>query len=286
MRGALFLFLLFAWSAAKAAPLVGLAAEPVQEQVRVSLFEAGLFVGGGYLADYPGANQNHLRFLPVPYFLYRGTVLRADEREGVRVRMALAERVLLEASFAGSFPVHSTDNTARQGMPDLDWLGEVGPRLAFLFTDPKAPARLRLLVPFRAVFSTNLENIHHRGFSLSPGWMLDSFNVIRPHWRGLALLSSTFADRELSAYFYDVVPEFARTDRPIYDARAGYLGSDLTLALTIPFDGRFRFFTGTQFSYRDGSANTVSPLFKSRHGYGIFIGIAYTLFQSSRSGSI
>src|SRR4029077_7308812 len=101
---------------------------------------------------------------------------------------------------------------------------------------------------------------------------------------GIALLSATFTDRQINAYFYDVEPQFARPDRPAYDARAGYLGSVLTFGLLVPIQSRFRFFTGVQFSYRDGAANTASPLFRSRTGYGLFAGIAYTFFKSQQGG--
>jgi len=278
MMGALAMTTL-ALGTAESISIVDLSAGPHKE----SLFEAGLFFGGGYVPDYPGSDHNQARYLPLPYVLYRGSVVRADERDGVRARMVLAERLHLELSVSGSFPVNSKNDNARQGMPDLDWLGEIGPRLTVFITDPKASTRLKLLIPFRAVFSSNFDDsFRHRGFTLPPGLFLESFDFIQPHWRGIAMLSATFADRQMSAYFYDVAPEFARADRPAYDARAGYLGSDLTLGLMIPFHGNYRLFTGVQWAYRDGAANVDSPLFKSRTNYGVFAGIAWTFFRSQR----
>ena len=54
--------------------------------------------------------------------------------------------------------------------------------------------------------------------------------------------------------------------------------------MMIPFQRRYRFFTGVQLSYRDGAANVDSPLFKSRTNYALFAGIAYTFFRSQRDG--
>ena len=210
----------FGLSTAESVAVVDLSAGPHKE----SLFEAGLFFGGGYLPDYPGSNENQARNLPLPSILYRGSIIRADERDGLRARVILAERVHMELSVAGSFPVNSKDNGARQGMPDLDWLGEIGPRLTLFITEPRAPTRLKLLIPFRAVFSSNFQNFKHRGFNLPPGLLLESFDFILPHWRGLAMLSATFTDRQMNAYFYDVAPGFARADRPAYDAHAGSHG--------------------------------------------------------------
>ncbi len=269
----------FALGTAESVAIVDLSAGPRRE----SLIEAGLFFGGGYVPDYPGSNENQARYLPLPFIIYRGSIVRADERDGVRARVVLAQRVHMELSVAGSFPVNSKNNAARQGMPDLDWLGEIGPRLTVFITEPKAQTRLKLLIPFRAVFSSNFQDsFKHRGFSLPPGLVLESFDFIQPHWRGIAMLSATFTDRQMNAYFYDVAPEFARADRPAYDARAGYLGSDLTLGMMIPFHGRYRLFTGVQWSYRDEAANAASPLFKSRTNYALFAGIAYTFFRSQR----
>ena len=90
----------FALGTAEAVAIVDLSAGPRRE----SLFEAGLFFGGGYVPDYPGSDHNQARYLPLPYVLYRGSVIRADERDGVRARMVLAERLHLELSVSGSFP--------------------------------------------------------------------------------------------------------------------------------------------------------------------------------------
>ena len=158
------------------------------------------------------------------------------------------------------------------------------PFCPFFLTDPHGSTRLKLLCPFRAVFSSNLQNLHYRGYTVPPGLLLESFDFLQHGWRGIALVSATFADRQLNAYFYDVAPEFMTPSRPFYDARAGYLGSDLVLGLMVPLQKNLRFFTGTQFAYRDGAANVDSPLFKSRTGYSVFAGIAYSFFRSERKG--
>src|SRR5258708_11692335 len=101
-----------AFRTAEGISVVDLSAAPQKE----SLFEAGIFFGGGYFPDYPGSNENHARYLPLPYMIYRGSIVRADERDGVRARVILAKRIHMELSVAGSFPVNSEDNVARKGM--------------------------------------------------------------------------------------------------------------------------------------------------------------------------
>ncbi|MFC7554522.1 MipA/OmpV family protein [Pseudoroseomonas wenyumeiae] len=93
------------------------------------VLEAGIGGGGGWLPDYPAAGQNHLQGLAFPYVIYRGEILRSDDR-GVRSRFYSSEGIGLDLSFSGAFPSRSDDNKARRGMPDLDWQGEVGPLCA------------------------------------------------------------------------------------------------------------------------------------------------------------
>src|SRR5258708_37379152 len=85
-----------------------------------SLYEAGIFFGGGYFPDYPGSNENHARYLPLPYMIYRGSIVRADERDGVRARAILAKRIHMELSVAGLFPGNFQNKAAahRNAQPE------------------------------------------------------------------------------------------------------------------------------------------------------------------------
>ena len=75
-------------------------------------------------------------------------------------------------------------------------------------------------------------------------------------------MTGNFADRQLNAYFYDVQPEFATPDRPAYQARAGYQGTDLFAGVIVPLTKYLRVFTGGQFLLHTGSTNSASPLYK------------------------
>ena len=101
------------------------------------LFELGLVGGGGYLPDYPAADESHLRGLALPYFAYRGEIIRSDEKGLLRGRLIQTDDIEFDISLNGSFPVDSDDNDDRRGLPDLDWLGEIGPRVQF--TVARAP---------------------------------------------------------------------------------------------------------------------------------------------------
>ena len=109
----------------------GALAQPRMGGERRPLLEAGVFGGGGWIPDYPAAGQNHLRGLALPYVLYRGEVLRSDDR-GVRGRFYRKDDLEFSLSFGGALGARSRDNRAREGMPNLDYLGEVGPALRWV----------------------------------------------------------------------------------------------------------------------------------------------------------
>lgn len=83
------------------------------------LWEAGLGVGAATFPDHPGSDRTQTYVLPAPYFVYRGEFLKAD-RDGLRGRFFNSDRIELNLTMGASAPVDSTDNAARQGMPDLN----------------------------------------------------------------------------------------------------------------------------------------------------------------------
>jgi len=246
-----------------------------------SLFEVGVFAGGGYVPDYPASNQGRFKFLGLPYLIYRGNVVRAD-REGTRARLFQSSFMNVELSAAASFATRSKDDDARQGMPDLDYLLEVGPRISMALSDLGGYGKMRLFVPLRVVCSSDLSNFHERGFTLTPALYARLDHLLLPDWIVVMQISGNFANRQLSAYFYDVAPEFVTPARSFYDARAGYLGTDWFTGVVIPVARHFRIFTGIQLWNFSGSANSASPLFKRETTLTSIFGVSYTFYESHR----
>jgi len=85
------------------APAPALAQQPEARQPKL---EAGIGGGGGWLPDYPAAGQNHVQGIAVPFLIYRGEILRSDDR-GVRSRFYDGEALGLDLSFSGAFPSRS-----------------------------------------------------------------------------------------------------------------------------------------------------------------------------------
>ncbi|MCI0754012.1 MipA/OmpV family protein [Teichococcus vastitatis] len=242
--------------------------------------EAGLGAGGGWLPDYPAAEQNHLQGLAFPYLIYRGEILRSDD-QGVRGRFYNSDAIGLDLSFSGAFPSSSDDNRAREGMADLDWQGEVGPALRLtLWRDPATRQRLNLELPVRAVFSSDLTSVSYRGLTASPELAYERLDLFRPGGRFRIGAGPLFATGRLMDYFYRVGPEDVRPGRPEYDAEAGYLGTRVQFSYRMPLTERLSLVAGGRVEAFHGATNEASPLFRDKWNTSVALGFAWSFFQS------
>ena len=82
------------------------------------LWELGVGVAGFRFDDYRGSDHSNTYLFPVPFFAYRGPILRAD-RDGARAVLFEASRFTVDVSLGASVPTKSKDDEARLGMPDL-----------------------------------------------------------------------------------------------------------------------------------------------------------------------
>ena len=100
------------------------------------LYEVGTFQMTMYSPDYPASDQYHSHYLIVPIFYYYGKTVRSDQEGIFRYRFLDGGVYGVDMNFLGSFPAKSKENDMRTGMPDLDWMGEFGPRFyTYLFRD-------------------------------------------------------------------------------------------------------------------------------------------------------
>lgn len=257
-----------------------------KERSEEPLYEIGLAGGAGRFPDYPGSDQSRLRGLVLPYFVYRGSIFRSDDREGTRARILRNGFIDIDFSAAGSFPANSNDNKARTGMPDLDWLGEFGPRLELRLLNLANGGHLRFQLPVRAVFSTNFSNFSHRGFNVVPGLALNLHDAPFEGWKAYLKVQCSFIDEHLARYFYEVEPLYALPERPAYGVRGGYLQTEYMLGFGIPIHRRMKAYTGLWASNVSGSANFDSPLMKSSWNHSWVVGLTYLFYESDERGEL
>lgn len=240
------------------------------------LWEAGLFGLAASAPAYPGARQQTRNLLVLPYFLYRGTWLRA-ERGNVGVRAARTDAVELDVGFAGSFGSAASSQDARRGLPDIGTLVEFGPRLRWKL-GPLAGGQLSATVPLRGVFDLN-NGFEYRGLALEPslGWGTRAAGM---QW-GLSL-GLLAGDRRLADTFYGVAPVYATPTRPAFEARAGLIGTRLGLNASRRLGPDWAVFAFARIDSVRGAANASSPLVDRPTGAAYGLGMSWTFARSER----
>lgn len=244
------------------------------------LWEVGLAGIGGYVADYPGASQSRFRGFPVPYFIYRGKVWRAGDGGIVRGRFQINDRLEFDLSFSGSLKAESDKNTLRRGLPDLDFLAEIGPQLTWRAWEEKERS-VTVNLPLRAAVSIGGGGVGSQGFVLNP----------RLTYRERAFIGGTtlslsfgpiFATERLMDYFYEVRPQYALPGRPAYNAESGYLGTEVALGVSRVLSPRVRLFTGAQLGVFSGATNRGSALLARETNWNFAFGLAWAIWESDR----
>lgn len=244
------------------------------------LWEAGLAGFGGYLADYPGADEGRARGFPIPYFIYRGEVFRAGEGGIVRGRYKASETLEFDLSFDASLSSDSDKNILRRGMPDLDFLGEIGPQV--IWRAWKAQDRsLSVNLPMRAVLSFGSGAVRSQGFVFNPRVTYRDRAFIGGNTLSIGL-GAILASENLMDYFYQVSPRFARPGRPAFDASGGYLGTEVSLNLSRVVTPRLRAFAGTQIGIFSGATNRGSTLLARNVNWNFAAGFAWGIWESDR----
>ena len=242
-------------------------------------------VGGGYLQsfDYPGSEDPNERSLALPFAIYRGPVLRLGDG-GVRAMAIERPRLQLSVSIGGSLSSSTESDGVRAGMPDLDYLFELGPRLRLLLadrpTDGGGRFQASLSLAARGVLSTDFEEIEGRGGLGEIGLSVARRRIGGSRFDLVASVDAKFAGSELQAYFYEVEPRFATADRPAHDAESGYLGAGVNLGVAFRPTPRVRLFAGVAHDRFDGAANEDSPLFETDSATAFAVGFAWTVFRS------
>jgi len=256
------------------------AASATAQTPQEPLWEFGLGVAALGFADYRGADTAHVYPLPMPYFIYRGHLLRAD-RDGLRGLFFSQEVAELNISVNATTPVRSSNTPARHGMPNLAPTVEIGPSLDLhLWHAADRHARLDLRLPVRTALTVE-SSPRSIGWFFAPRLTLDLFDVGGQAGWDLGLLAGPlYADRSYHEYFYGVAPQFATVDRPAYEAHGGYSGSQALVSLSKRFP---RYWIGAfaRYDALSGAAFEPSPRVRSNSYWMAGIGIAWMIRESS-----
>jgi len=253
------------------------------------LWEFGVGGGAVDVANYPASSERNFIALAAPYLVYRGDIFRVGDGGGVRAVVVDESDFELDLSFGGAFAADSDDNSARAGMPELDFLFEVGPQLIYKVRDFNfqngGTSRLNARLQARAVFSTDFGGIEQRGYVFEPTLSYQQRGVLFEK-TGLNLsLSLTFASEQLHDYFYQVDDAFVTDTRAQYDAKGGYLGAEVSFGVSFPLHENIRGFLGGSVQIHNGAANENSPLYEDDITYSVGLGFVWRLYESEETAN-
>ena len=238
------------------------------------------------LPHYIGSDEYKNYLYPLPYVIYRGKFLRAD-REGVRGIFYKGEKFETSLSLWGNPPV-SDENEARQGMPELDAIGEIGPALRYYFFRHGWQDHLYLQVAWRTAFSFEFNggldvDMDYQGWQSSVD--LSYQNKTLFEFRKLSIYVKGglhFADSKYNDYFYGVPSQYATFSRPTYKADGGYAGFSISGSFLKELTPRLSIGGYVRWNNLNGAAFENSALVREKNNYAIGALVVWKLVESSK----
>lgn len=266
---------------AAAIGLVAILASGAATAEQKPLWEFGMGAGALAFPDYRGSDESEVYPVPVPYFLYRGDIFKADG-DGARAELLDRKHAELSISVNATIPVDSEDNAARRGMSNLRSTVELGPSLDLhAWRSKDGRMKLDVVMPLRAPVTVE-SSPRSIGWVFAPRVNLDVGDVAGlPGWNFGVGAGPLFADRKFHRYFYSVAPRFATPQRPEYQAGGGYSGMQFMAAVSKRYPD---FWVGAYVRYDalSGAAFDDSPLVRSKNYIAGGLGFAWMIKQSSR----
>ncbi|HMK66322.1 MAG TPA: MipA/OmpV family protein [Thermodesulfobacteriota bacterium] len=244
------------------------------------LWEIGGGITGLTMPDYRGSDEHRYLLLPFPYIIYRGDKLKVDG-ENVRGFLFKTDRIFLDVSGNLSPGVKSSDNRARQGMPDLDPTFEIGPSLEVIVAQNKEKTnKLSLSFPARAVFSTDFRQVIYQGWVFNPRVNLDMIKRDpRGDWNWGVELGPFLGNQGYHDYYYRVDPAFATPGRPAYSPQGGYSGLQLMTYIGKRYK-RFKFNLFARTDFLNGAVFSNSPLLMTNTSILAGFAVSYLMWTS------
>jgi outer membrane scaffolding protein for murein synthesis (MipA/OmpV family) len=253
---------------------------PVSHGEEKPLWEFGMGAGAIAFPDYRGSDETQVYPVPVPYFVYRGRILKAD-RDGVRGELFDRRYVELSLSVNGTIPVNSADNAARRGMPDLKPTFELGPSVELhVWRSADAALKLDVVMPLRVPITIE-SSPKSLQWTFAPRLNIDFDDVGHTGWDFGAGIGPVFAADRFNDYYYSVPARFAAPTRPAYHADGGYSGMHVLAAVSKRYP---KYWVGAfvRYDWLGDATFEDSPLVRSKSSLAGGFGIAWMIGESRR----
>jgi len=253
-------------------------------------FEAGLAWGYFNGFDYPGSTDPNRRQLAFPYFIYRSERFRIA---GPSVSAIAIEkpRLRLDWSVAIAPNASSEENSARDGLEEIDVLFEVGPQLIWRVMEKTLSTGDALQIDWstklRGVLGVDCGSlkkcpgIEERGLVGETQLGVRLRGVLgNPNVTLFTVFSASAATERLQDYFYEVGPEFVTPTRPAYDAKGGLLSLNAGAGVALRLPYKVRLFFGAFNGFYSASVNRDSPLHEAVQSTTAVVGLVWNIAQS------
>ena len=236
-------------------------------------YQLGLGAGVVTYPSYIGSKSTNQLFTPVPYIRYQGEKTTIG-KGGISRKLFDNNNLDLDLSLGASLPVDSDNAKRREGMPNLDFALELGPRLSYTFYKD-AHHTFNLKLPLRAVLSVNTDNLDREGYLFAPNL---NYKLKRSHFQLKFKTGPIWADKRYHNYFYGVEEQYTTATRVQYEAKGGYNGYRNTISLKYK-QGAWHYGAFLSHFNIDGAVFENSPLVETKNG--LFLGsfLSYVFYE-------
>jgi len=230
-------------------------------------------------ALYPGSNEDISFVIPFPFFRVKSDHFEVDD--GIRGFLFESPKYRLNVSAGFGVPVNSNDSVARNGMPDLNAVVQLGPSLEVIFSGGRRkPHEFRLELPLRAAIATDLSSVESVGVIFEPRLSYETLRPFKSGWAYQVRGGLRYASSNYHAYYYDVPIAFSTPQRDVFQSNSGYSGAFIDLTGNWRQDN-FIYFAFLGYQNLQGTAFENSPLVENTNSFSMGIGMIW-LFADSR----
>lgn len=244
---------------------------------QATYMEVGVALVGQFSADYRGSAHYQPYAVPLPYFLYQGPIIKADE-DGLRGEFWANHRFEFNISVDGSLSGRSDNNELRMGMNKLYSAFEGGPSFNVNITGDSFRDGWSARFPVRAVFTIGGGGLDYIGYLFNPRLTWRASRKIWD-WETSLNLGLLFADKTYHRYYYDVAAEFVTDQRPFYSAGGGYSGAFTRIGFYRRLDN-WRLGVSLRYDNLAGVRFGDSPLVETNHFSSVSVGLVRTLWAN------
>jgi len=201
-----------------------------------TLWKLGAGIGNITAHSYIGSDQAQTITSPIPYLKVKTEWFDLDN-EGLHTNWFEETRFRLDFSFDLGLPVDSNEIKSRNGMPDLDPVGQLGPLLIYQLYDSRI-LKWQLHLPLTYAYAVDGFEVNSVGWASNPRIYFNYLygDLIYPLDISMSF-GSVYASEEFHRYYYDVEPGYITAERNVYSATEGAAGYRFIFSMTRRMNG-------------------------------------------------